>query len=276
MRRLLLLLPLCLALAPQDRPRPGDLPPPPILLRTSHKVSDCQSRPDTAEMERLARAEPIAFLQQCLRRYDEEVQSYRATLHKHERVAGKLLKPEVIDVAFREKPFSVRMDWREGMGAAQRTLYVEGQNDGQLLALPAGRFVSLIGVVRRDPNGVEAKKSSRMPISNFGIRLGTVSTLAAWRAARQRGDLVVIFRGTRAVRRAGGRTCWVLERVGYTAPEDDGITGATFYFDTETWLQVGTHLTGSDGLIAEYWFRDVRLEPDLPADTFTAAGLRRR
>jgi hypothetical protein len=275
MRRLLFLLPLCCVLAPDGPPRRSDTHTPPAV-RACKVHDDGATLPDNAGMEKLARTDPIAFLKNCLKRYDREVKGYQATLRKHERVKGELLPPEVIAVAFLEKPFSVRMDWLQGAGAAQRTLYVAGENGGQLLALPAGRFLSLIGAVKRDPLGPDAMKSSRIPITQFGIRLGSVSTLDAWLKAKKRGDLKVVFQGTRKVKRAGGRSCWVLKRVGYPAPEDDGIDGATFYFDTQTWLQGGSHLTGPKGLIGDYWFTDIELNPDFPADTFTREGISKR
>jgi hypothetical protein len=278
MRRLVLLLPLYLLLARGDALPAPDAPPSatsPITSIARKVTDDGESLPDNAEMERLASTDPIAFLEQCLKRYDREVHGYRATLFKHERVQGKLLAPEVIDVAFREKPFSVRMDWRQGAGLAQRTAYVKGQNRDRLLVLGAG-WRSLVGVVSRDTWGADARKSSRFPINEFGIKIGTQHTLGPWRMAKKRGDLKVRFLGARPIKRAGGRTCWELQRVRYTAPEDDGITEATFYFDTETWLQVGSYLTGPAGLVAEYWFRDIEINPDLPDDTFTREGVGRK
>ena len=44
----------------------------------------------------------------------------------------------------------------------------------------------------------------------------------------------------------------------------------TVYLDTQTWLQVGTRLVdGEEQLIGEYFFRDVRLNPDLPPEHFS-------
>ena len=50
---------------------------------------------------------------------------------------GRLQKPEKIRVAFREKPLSVFMDWLEGAGLASKTLYVEGENNGKVMARPS-------------------------------------------------------------------------------------------------------------------------------------------
>jgi hypothetical protein len=278
MRRLLLCLPLCFVLLPGN-PRADsaskDVPPP--------KVSDDGSAlPDDAAMERLARTDPIAFLENCVRRYDREVKGYRCTLQMQERIDGKLRPTEVIDVRFREKPFSVLLDWRSGAGLAQRTLYVKGRYHDEVQVLPAGIF-RLAGVVARDPEGKQARQSGRYPLTEFGIEIGTRRALAAMKAARRRGSLRVEYLGEVRVKEAGNRLCWGLRRTGYEKPEPDGftpardgITQATFYFDKETWLQVGSILKGEENrLIGEYFFRDIQLNPEFKPGTFTPEALKR-
>src|SRR5713101_2159702 len=46
--------------------------------------------PDNATMERLAAKDPIAFLENCLCRYDRDVHCYRLKFHKKERINDKL------------------------------------------------------------------------------------------------------------------------------------------------------------------------------------------
>jgi hypothetical protein len=272
MRRLFLLLPLCCVLAPEGLPRADDSgrPAPAKLAKVA---DDGKALPDQSAMEKLARTDPLAFLENCLKRYDREVKGYTATLQKQERVRGKLQRTEVIAVAFREKPFSVLMDWKKGERRAKKTLYVEGENDNQLLVLPAG-LAGLVGVVSRDPRGEAVRDAARYPPTEFGSKIGMQKTLAAWQSASKRGDLKVRFLGERKVKEAGDRTCWGLERTGYPKPEDDGITYSKFYFDKETWLQVGSVLKGEGGkLIGEYFFRDIRLNPKFDPETFTRAAL---
>jgi hypothetical protein len=231
--------------------------------------------PDNAAMGRLARTDPIAFLENCLRRYDREVRGYRTTFLKQERLEGALQRTEVIDVAFRERPFSVLMTWHKGERLAHRTLYVEGQNGGNLLVLPAG-WRSFVGVVQRDPKGAQVRSSSRYPPTEFGVRAGAQKALDSWLAAKKRGDLKVLFEGENKVKEAGGRLCWVVHRVGYPKPEEDGITDSVFYLDKENWLLVGSVVKGEGGkLIGSYYFRDLKLNPTFAADTFTRAALKR-
>ena len=49
----------------------------------------------------------------------------------------------------------------------------------------------------------------------------------------------------------------------------------TIYIDKETWLQVGTVLKGDGGkLVGEYFFRDLKLNPEFKPDQFLRAALK--
>jgi hypothetical protein len=272
MRRLLLFLPLCLFLAPTlPRATPGadsaDRPPRPA-------DNDKNPLPGAAEMERLARNDPVKFLHECLRSFDRNVQGYTAVLRKQERLNGKLELPETIEVAERERPFSVSLHWVEGARLALSVLYVAGENDGNMLVRPALALARGL-IVQRDPEGADARQSGRYTIKEFGIRKGMVRTLESWKAAQDKGELHVEFLGTKRVKEAGDRDCLVLRRTRYAKPEMDGVTELTVYIDKENWLQVGSVLKGDEGkVIGAYYFRDVKINPDFPADQFTRAGIK--
>ncbi len=261
MRRLLILLPLVFILAPEQHRPADDTPADPT--RPAGAVKDISS---------LASADPVAFLEASIARYEREVKGYRATLIKQERIGGKLQPPERVACWFREEPFSVRMDWLEGERLAKRTLYVQGENDGKLLVLPAG-LLGLVGVVKRDPDGDDARASARYPATEFGIQLGTVRSLKYWKKARDAGTLDVRYEGLVKVPELGGLECWKVTRR-YRRAEDDGIRHAVFYFDPATWLQVGSVLEdGAGTLIGKYYWRNLVLNPEHPPGVFTRAGL---
>jgi hypothetical protein len=246
----------------------------PSALPELPAADDNSALPDAAGLEQLARTDPVAFMRACLRRYDREVKGYRCNFVKQERLGGKLQHTEVIDVSFREDPFSVLFDWREGARLASKVLYVKGQNNGQMYVRPGGWRGVLVSVVSRDPEGSDAKESSRYPITEFGVKKGLERAIAAWGDAQREGSLKYEYRGKRKVPELGDRPCYVLHRYGYRQPEEDGITDAILYYDVETWLQTGSTLKGAEGqLIGEYWFRDVKLNPAFPPDTFTRAAL---
>lgn len=271
MRRFLIYLPLCLVAAPGGAPSA-----PPADSAIERPADDGKPLPSESQMKHLAETNPIAFLEACIHRYDREVKGYRCTMHKQERLEGKLQPSEVIDAQFREQPFSVLLDWREGARMAKRTLYVKGENNDKVLVKPAG-LLAIAGVVERDPNGEDARKGSRVPITDFGIEIGTEHTLQSWKKAQAQNALHVEFLGEQKVKEVGGRVCWKLHRTHFKAPEDiDGVTDLTIYVDKETWLQVGSTLKGADGqLLGEYFFSDVDLNPKFKPAVFTREAIAR-
>jgi Protein of unknown function (DUF1571) len=287
-RRLLLCLPLCLLLAPEPTPTrvsaENEKLKPAATADNSRTVGFavgcwtaplCFPLPNDAAMEHLAKTDVLAFFRQCLSRYDREIRGYTATLDKTERLDGDLQPPEVLAVSFREQPFSALLEWQKNARLAKKSLYVKGQNNDKLLVLPNGKILSLAGVVERDADGPSAKKSGRYSQAEFGIKIGTERTLVSWEQAKKDNALHVEFLGQKKMEQAGNRVCYVFKRAPYEKQEEDGITEATIYVDKETWLQVGSVLKGADGLIGEYWFHDIKLNPEFKADTFTRKGLSR-
>jgi hypothetical protein len=233
--------------------------------------------PDNARMAVLAKEDSVAFLKKCLIRYNREVNGYNLTMQKQERIQGKLNKPEIIDVHFKHGPaedgHSVFMRWREGARLAARVVYVAGENKGRdgkskMIVKPTG--LGSLFTVERDPEGEDARKSGRYTLNEFGLKMGLERTLVSFEAAQKEGALHVEYLGRKKIKEAGDRECFVLKRTRYARPEGDGITEQTLYVDIENWLLVGSILRGAGGqLIGEYFFRDIRLNPQFDKDQFT-------
>lgn len=219
-------------------------------------------------MDRLLTADPVAFLERCIERVEREVHGYRATLIKQERIKGKLGAEEEIDIHFREKPFSVLMEWRRGHRLARKTLYVDGAHDNKIVVQLAG-WRSFVGQVTCPPDDKDAKATSRYPIHEFGMAVGSRRTLAAWKAARERGELRVTAQGIRKIPELDGRECLVVHRADEADRDPDGIVDSTYLYDPATWLQVGTVLLDDKGqLVGRYYFRAVEVNPAFDEKTF--------
>src|SRR5262249_20851095 len=117
--------------------------------------------PSNAEMKDLAQQEPRAFLENCMRRYDREVKGCTLVMQKQELISRRLQPTEVVDVTYRTKPHSVVLKWVEGARKADAALYVEGENEGKMLARPNGKLARFaVGdVVARPVDGPEARDS---------------------------------------------------------------------------------------------------------------------
>ncbi|MFN4260684.1 MAG: DUF1571 domain-containing protein [Gemmataceae bacterium] len=273
MRRLWLCLPLCLLAVPgpKERPQAASV----YSASVQRGAGDDAALPNMAEMERLARVQPLAFVAQALRRYQREVHGYSLTFHKREFRHGKLQPLEIIHVHFREQPYSVYFHWQQGTQLADRVLYVEGENHGKLLAHPQSAVARLVvgSVVAKDPDSPEAQQSGRYTIKDFGLQKGALRTLNSWKYDRETHGLTVRYLGIQRLQEVGDRPCFVF-RGDFQNPVRDDITVATIYFDVETWLQIGTVLQRRDGqLVGAYYFRDIRLNPDFDDQQFTAAAL---
>lgn len=274
MRRIILCLPLCLCLGSDRRAEPPALPT--AVVRADVVKDNGGALPTAAEFEKLAKLDPIAFLEAALRRYAREVKGYTLTMQKQERLGGKLHPTEVIEVRFVEKPHSVHFTWIEGARLAERVMYVEGENDGKMLARPRGVAARLVAgdIVSRDVTGPDARQSGRYTLNEFGLKKATERILVSWKKAKEAGDLQVEYQGIQKIKDAGDRPCHVLKRTSKT-PENDGVVETTLYVDVETWLQAGAILKDKDGmLIGAYYFRDVRLNPEFKKDAFSRAALK--
>jgi len=266
---------MCLAVAECSPVTPPDArePAPAAVVADDGK----QALPAANEMERLARDNPIGFLEDCIRRYQREVKGYRCTFQKQERLEGKLQDKEVIEAWYREKPHSALFHWLSGARRADAALYVEGENNDKMLARPRGELQRAVAgeVVERDLDSADARQSGRYTLKEFGIKESSLRTLATWQEAKKNGSLHVEYLGLIKVKEAGDRECYGFHRTGYDKPDADGVSDLKVYFDKETWLQVGSVLKGDGNkLLGEYYFRDIQLNPDFKPDQFTRAGLK--
>lgn len=267
MRRLLICLPLCFLLAPVQVEQAGPQP-----AQAPEASTSPETRPDAATMEHLAASDPVAFLETCLQRTRREVTTYRAVMHKQERIDGTLHPPEKVELLVREQPYSILMRWLQGERRAKAVLYVETENQGRLLALPAGFIGRVSGVISRDVDGAEARQSGRYTVKDAGLQQGTRRTVRDWIARRHIAPLQVEYLGVRQVLEADGRWCYTLRRT-CPEPEFDGLNEVTIYIDRDTWLQVGSVVRGPAGLIGSYYYTGLQLNVDFPPEQFQRSAL---
>jgi hypothetical protein len=188
-------------------------------------------------------------------------------------VKGTLLEPDKIEIHFCDEPFSVHMHFLETGGRADKVVYPDGGNIHKLAARAKGVGVNLF-VLTKDINSADAKDSSRFPISEFGMYKATESTLQSMHRAKARGELHVRYLGVFKVPQLDNRECYKFVRTPYNPPELEGINEYTLYVDKELLMQTGSELRDSKGqLIAQYWFRDVKLNPEFKDNQFTRNAL---
>ncbi len=93
---------------------------------------------------------------------------YVADFRKKEVVGGALTETQTMQLKLRHEPFSVYMKWTEG-NPGQELLYVDGQNEGEMVVRPGGLKGRILGAIKLDPNGTLAMNESRHPITEIGL-----------------------------------------------------------------------------------------------------------
>ncbi len=94
--------------------------------------------------------------------------SYTATFFKQERLGDELGEGQVIQVKLRHAPFSVYMHWLVG-DKGREVLYIDGENDGDMVAHPGGWKGRMLPAINLNPRGSIAMAESRHPVTNIGL-----------------------------------------------------------------------------------------------------------
>ena len=220
------------------------------------------------------------------------------------------VRGDVPDPQTKKTAIEVQMRWKSGakkpfgFGAEIRgSLFserpaAEGGLDGKAITWrpDAGRLTGGPLSSPMEPNIVLAKQQSRYCIRDAGLYRSMLRTHEAWRTRQEAGEFKFEYLGKKPIEKLDGRECHIVKRIcqrveidsfelGGAAPTDpkvvaaEGFTEVTLYIDAGRWLQLGSELyrTEPDGtrvLVGAYYFRNVQLNPTIPPDTFTAAGLK--
>ncbi len=231
-------------------------------------------------LEMRAKRDPIGFIEEAIEKYDRTVRDYTCTFTKQELLGGKMSKEQVTRAMFREKPFSVRLEWVKNPDKAARVLYVADRwvEKGQQMAVvdPAGKIASLfVNSVKRPIHGKDAKKSSRRTVDQFGLRNALALTLKYCRLAEKHGALDFSYRGKGEVNR---RETLVFERrlpyENIEGPWPDRVL--VVHIDKELLLPALCLAYADDEkkvLLGKYMNTDVKLNPNLPDSVFTEEGM---
>jgi hypothetical protein len=273
----LALLLLCLMFAPSrrvigDRLAFGSSVPEVPQLPTEPRLSPGDTTKSFAE---LCATDPVGALSHSLQKYQKEVEGYTCTFIKQDRLKGDLKATETIDCEFQQYPYSILMRWKQGTGRAESTLYVTGENDNQLLIIPSSSTqkaaLKLLGkrYAKRDVNSSDVLEAARYPANHFGFHIATLRVYEAWKAALDREELQVEYRGLLPVAELDGKICHVLHRI-CVHPEEEGLTDVTLYLDPVTHFQVGADLRENGNIIGRYYFKNVKLNPKFQANHFAA------
>ena len=111
----------------------------------------------------------IAEAKQRLAEMEKDIKDYSFTMVKRERVGDKLLDYEAIYTRIRHNPFSVYMYFlTPAAKKGQQVVYIDGQNNGNLIAQPVG-LAGKLGPYHLPTTGLLAMQGQRYPITEIGF-----------------------------------------------------------------------------------------------------------
>lgn len=230
-------------------------------------------------IEERAVRDPIQFFEDAIAHYDRTVRDYTCTFTKQERINGRLGTEQVTNAMFREKPFSVRMEWVKNADKCDRVLYVADrwiENNQQMAVVEPGAVARLfVSYVMRPIHGKDAMKSSRRTIDQFGLRNALVLAAKYAKLSKDQGILDFKYKGKGEVE---GRETLVFERrLPYTG---DGCEWPDrtliIHLDKEMLIPTLCLCYADEQqqvLLGKYMTTDIRLNPSLPDSVFTKEGM---
>lgn len=230
-------------------------------------------------LEDRAARDPLQFFDDAIERYDRTVRDYTCVFTKQERIGGKLGPEQVTNAMFREKPFSVRLEWVKNADKCDRVLYVADrwvENNQQMAVVEPGALARLfVSHVMRPIHGKDALKSSRRTVDQFGLRNAMVLAAKYARLSRERGILDFSYKGKGEV---DGRETLVFERrLPYTGEGGEWPDRALVVHIDKEMLVPTLCLCYADDqqqvLLGKYMSTNIRLNVNLPDSTFTKEGM---
>ena len=241
-------------------------PPPPPLPRKAPTPAQIEAAQKVrypkphAEMETLAKSDPLEFLRLALKWHDDRIADYSCQFVKMENIGGELRKPETTLMKFRAKPFSVYVKWIEEVTKGQEVIYVDGVNDGKAYVHPSGLLGILFRKVSIDPLSKTALKHSRRPLTMAGMGNMLRLIVPQCEAAKANGDLSLAYEG---LRQEDGRPAYLFKRV---LPNKNKYPCEVLliYIDCEYLLCVRTDAWDwGGGLLSHYSYTDLMINPGL-------------
>jgi len=132
---------------------------------------------------------PIRFARRSLDSI-QTAKGYVALFNKRE-VLGRSLIVQSMDIKVRHRPFSVYLRFRSP-SAGREVLYVDGRNQGRLLAHGVG-LQSVVGTLALRPESDRAMAETRYPVTQIGMANMAEKVIAQWESERRFREIEVKY-----------------------------------------------------------------------------------
>lgn len=218
--------------------------------------------PRPEQPQRLSLEEALDLAREGIERATA-VHDYTCTFLKRERVGRTLGEEQRLFMKVRHEPFSVYTRFEAPADLkGQEALYVEGQNDGMLIAHTTGLTGKVVGTVRLDPTGYLAMNGNRHPITSAGIKNLLVQLVALGEREPRAAQCAITYGPGPEI---DGRPCQRLEIV-QKAPQGNFRLARVEVDIDEEW-QLPVHYAAYE------WSKGLRPQPEL-IEEYTYLNLR--
>ncbi len=153
-------------------------------------------------------ARAVREILECRARF-ANVKDYTCTFYKRERVDGELTTMNVMSMKMRNAPYSIYFRFHQP-NKGREAIFVEGRNDGRILAHDVGFTKLLAGTMKLDPQGARAMENCRHPITKAGIGHLIETVADRWQVELDDGESVVLFDPKI---RVGSAPCLLIEAI---------------------------------------------------------------
>ena len=232
----------------------------------------------------LSNADAIKFSLLLLKdggRFIDNIDNYRVSFEKRERIGGDIRDVEVMDLKVRHTPtFSIYMKWKNG-DTGRQVLYNDEYDDKMMVVKLGGLKGRILPPLKLNPLGAEAKAGARYPVTEADIG-GMIRQMIMHRENDLRhGQGVECVRLSNQV--FDERECYCF-KYEYSAPEFNELYRKSIVLmDTRfhvplkvinyTWTDNAAGMTAEEldemTLIEDYAFRQLDLGAKLVAEDFS-------
>jgi outer membrane lipoprotein-sorting protein len=192
------------------------------------------------------------------------IHDYSCTIVKRERIDGKLKEHDYIFAKIRHEPFSVYLYFLAPEDSkGQEVIWVDGHNDGNMLAHAGSGVRAMVGTVSLKPQSMIAMEGQRYPITEIGVEnlAGRLVEVAEHDA--QFGECEVnFFPGAKV----NGRVCTCIQVVHPVPRRNFRFHLARVFIDDEYTIPIRyeaydwpTEAGGQPVLMEEYTYMNVKI-----------------
>jgi hypothetical protein len=225
-----------------------------------------------AEEDPVARA--LRTIRECETRFSA-VADYSCTFYKRERINGQMSPQFVMSMKARTTPRSIYFKF-EDPNKGREAIYVEGRNDGKILAHDVGFTKFLAGTMELKPTSARAMENNRHPITDAGIGALIDTVKSRWAVELSPEESLIVFDSDLTI---GPRRCLMIESIHPHRQAEFHFHKVRLFIDNEHFLPIrfeGYDWPKDEGgpaeLVEEYSYIDLKLNIGLDDRDFDPAN----